>query len=83
MPGAGQFLSNIKTSSSILNAALQYPYKQLKENIGMDESGYWKVPESVIDPIDVLIAGIESAVSIASILLTSSGMIVESPLPKN
>lgn len=32
----------------------------------------------VIDPVDVLIAGIESAVSIAGILLTSSGMIVES-----
>ncbi|MBM3272299.1 hypothetical protein FJY94_03440 [Candidatus Kaiserbacteria bacterium] len=33
----------------------------------------------VIDPVDVLIAGIQSAVSIASLLLTTSGMIVEAP----
>jgi chaperonin GroEL len=32
----------------------------------------------VSDPVDVLIAGIESAVSIASLLVTTSGMIVES-----
>lgn len=31
----------------------------------------------VIDPVEVLIAGVESAVSIASILVTSHGMIVE------
>ena len=37
----------------------------------------------VIDPVQVLIAGIESAVSIASILITSKGMIVEVlPQPK-
>ena len=33
----------------------------------------------VIDPVDVLTAGLESAVSIAEVLLTSSGMIVETP----
>lgn len=32
---------------------------------------------SVVDPVDALVAGIESAVSIASILLTSHGMLVE------
>lgn len=31
----------------------------------------------VMDPVDVLIAGVESAVSIASLLLTSSGLIAE------
>lgn len=31
----------------------------------------------VVDPVDVLLAGVESAVSIASILITSSGIIVE------
>jgi len=32
----------------------------------------------VLDPVEALIAGLESAVSIASMLLTSHGMIVES-----
>ena len=32
----------------------------------------------VVDPVEVLIAGCESAISIASVLLTSSGMVVES-----
>jgi len=36
----------------------------------------------VIDPVEVLIAGVESAVSIASVLITSSGMIVEHPVDK-
>jgi chaperonin GroEL len=31
----------------------------------------------VVDPVEVLIAGVESAISIASVLLTSSGMIVD------
>ena len=31
----------------------------------------------VVDPVDVLIAGCESAVSIAGVLLTVSGMIIE------
>lgn len=33
----------------------------------------------VVDPVDVLIAGVESAVSIASLLITQSGMIIEPP----
>jgi len=89
--GAGLALSKIKTSSPILNEALQYPARQLRENMGMDET-ILKDDEAinvvtkkvgkfldvgVIDPVDVLIAGVESAVSIASILVTSSGMIID------
>lgn len=92
--GAGLALSSIKTSSPILNEALKYPAKQLRENMGIDEELSLKVDEAlnvvtgksgyfmdvgVMDPVDVLLAGVESAVSIASILVTSSGMIVESP----
>lgn len=89
--GAGLALARINTSSPILNEALQYPHRQLLENMGIDphttlkdevmnvvtgEVGpYLKV--GVVDPVDVLLAGVESAVSIASILVTSSGMIVE------
>lgn len=93
--GSGLSLARIKTSSPILNEALKYPARQLRENMGLDgdikdikdgealnvvtgKTGAF-LDVGVVDPVDVLIAGVESAVSIAGILLTSSGMIVESP----
>lgn len=94
VPGGGVALSSIKTSSPILNAALQEPFRQLKENVGLETHPSLKKNEAinvvtgetgdfikvgVMDPVDVLIAGVESAVSIASLLLTASGMIVEPP----
>ena len=95
--GAGLSLASVKTSSSILNEALKYPARQLRENMGLDEdinadvshvtnvvtgkSGKF-MDVGVVDPVNVLLAGVESAVSIASILLTSSGMIVESAVKK-
>lgn len=92
--GSGLSLTRLKTSSPILNDALKYPHKQLMENMGIDEMPLLKDDEAmnvvtgkigkylevgVIDPVDVLIAGVESAVSIASLLVTTSGMIVEKP----
>jgi len=91
--GGGLSLARIKTSSSILNEALKYPHRQLLENMGLDSldipqnKGYNVITGQVgdfmevgvIDPVNVLIAAIESAVSIASLLLTSSGMIIEVP----
>jgi len=90
--GAGLALAQIKTSSPILNESLKYPSRQLLENAGIEDnlnldenhvlnvvtvkSGHF-MSVGVMDPIDSLIAGAESAVSIASILLTSSGMIVD------
>jgi len=92
--GAGLALAGLVTSSPILNEALKYPARQLRENMGIDgepefakdkalnvvtgETGNF-MEVGVMDPVEVLIAGVESAVSIASILLTSSGMIVETP----
>lgn len=89
--GAGIALSNLKTSSTILNKALKHPHKQLLENMGLEgvelksgeaynvvtgEQGpFMKV--GVVDPVAVLIAGIESAVSIAQILVTTHGILVE------
>lgn len=94
VPGGGIALSQIKTSSDLLNRALEKPHKQLLENMGIDkapdvkkgdalnvvtgEVGPW-MKVGVLDPVDVLIAGIESAVSIACLLVTVSGMIVETP----
>lgn len=92
--GAGLGLSRLNTSSEILNKALQAPFKQLKVNMGLDNIKPLKAEEAinvitgetgnfmkvgVIDPVDVLIAGIESAVSIATLLMTVTGMIVEKP----
>jgi len=69
------------------------PSKQLMENVGIDKIGDLKEDEAlnvvtgqrgnflevgVVDSVDELIAGVESAVSIASILVTSTGIIVES-----
>lgn len=96
--GGGLALARVKTSSSILNEALKYPSKQLRENMGLDESEEFSADEArnmvtgevgkfmdvgVIDPVGVLIAGVESAVSIASILVTSAGMIIETPRVNN
>jgi chaperonin GroEL len=92
--GAGLSLARVETSSPILNEALQYPFRQLMNNMGLDHeakefgsSNALNVKTGktgpflqvgVIDPVNVLIAGVESAVSIASLLVTASGMIVES-----
>lgn len=92
--GGGIALTNIKTSSEIMNAALQVPFRQLKNNVGLDshralipgeainvvtgDIGPWQ-KVGVMDPVDVLIAQIDSAVSIASLLITTSGMIIEEP----
>ncbi len=91
--GGGACLASIKTSSKLLNEALKKPHQQLCENVGVLEAEY-KPGEAfnvvtgktgsfmkvgVLDPADVLVAGIESAVSISSLLLTMSGLIVEPP----
>lgn len=99
VPGAGIALASLKTSSPILNEALKEPFKQLKDNVGIEEHAPLKNGEAinavtgevgpfmkvgVMDPVEVLIAGVESAISIASLLITSSGMIVEKPIePKH
>lgn len=92
--GGGVALANLKTSSSLLNNALKVPFRQLMQNMGMleeqplregqalnvvtEEIGPW-YEVGVVDPVDVLIAQIEGAVSIASLLVTTSGLLVENP----
>ncbi len=91
--GGGMALARVKTSSSILNEALQAPARQVFRNMGgdtiseyIDRNDSWNLVTGeqgnfmdvgVADPVDVLLAGVESAVSIASLLVTTSGMIVE------
>lgn len=92
--GSGLGLARIETSSPILNEALKHPARQLRENMGLDPHTEIKAGEAqnmvtgeigpfmkvgVMDPAKVLLAGVESAVSIASLLLTSHGILVESP----
>ena len=92
--GGGLALLDLITSSEIVNNAVKVPFRQLKINVNLDkhreltkdeainvvsgEIGPWK-DVGVMDPVDVLIAQLESAVSIASLLVTTSGMIVEDP----
>lgn len=92
--GGGIGLANIYTKSELMNDALKAPFRQLKLNSGVDshrklkkgealnvvtgEIGDW-MKVGVLDPLDVLIAQLESAVSIVSLLVTTSGMIVEAP----
>lgn len=92
--GGGLALSRIKTSSELLNNALQVPFRQLKDNVGLEDHRDLKDEEAinvvtgkignylevgVMDPVEVLIAQVESAISIACQLITTSGMIVEIP----
>lgn len=94
VPGGGIALANLETGSDLLNAALKEPFRQLKLNSGVDEHRKLKPGEAinvvtgeigewmkvgVADPRDVILAQLESAVSIASLLVTTSGMIVEAP----
>ena len=70
IPGAGKSLTDIKTSSELLNHALQAPRKQLEVN------GAKYLNENTVDPTDVVITALESAVSIASGLLEIGGISV-------
>lgn len=90
--GSGVALSQLETQSDILNEALKYPLRQIYANMGQDSPKNLGNDEAinlvtgfrgpflevgVLDPVDSLVSGIESAVSIASVLLTSSGILVE------
>ena len=66
--GAGMTYNDITTSSEILNNALKAPRKQLEAN------GKEFLDENVVDPAGVLIAALESAVSIACGLITIGGI---------
>lgn len=67
--GAGKTLSSIETSSEILNKALKAPRSKLEEN------GKEFLDDKVFDPADVVIAALESAVSIGCGLIEMSGII--------
>lgn len=69
VPGAGMTFAETKTSSELLNKALQAPRKQLEDN------GAEFLDEGVTDPAGVLIAALETASSIACGLLTMGGII--------
>lgn len=67
--GGGRTYEKLKTSSPVLNEALKAPRKKLEEN------GKEFLDDKVVDPTDVLIAALESAVSIATGLVTLGGVI--------
>lgn len=67
--GAGRTFESIKTSSEILNKALKAPRYYLERN------GVQHLSENVYDPALVLIASLETAVSIACGLIEIGGII--------
>ena len=75
--GAGQAYLDIKVKSKGLQEALKAPHGQIIENIG--EGDYSKVQ----DPTEVLIAALESAVSIACLLIELKGIKVATKKQEN
>lgn len=88
--GSGIALAELTTSSKILNNALKASYNQLRINSNITESlasgeaintvtgevgPFLEV--GVIDPVEVLIAGVECAVSVANTLATTRGIIYQ------
>ena len=72
--GAGVTLADIKTPSSVLNKALQVPHETLLKNLEVDTL---EVGENIVDPVAVLIAGVESAISIVNLLITTKGILCD------
>ena len=72
--GAGTTLSEIETSSPILNKALKVPHKTLLTNLEVDSL---PIGDDIVDPVAVLIAGVESAISIVNLLITTKGILVD------
>lgn len=70
VPGAGKTLTNITTSSELLNKALKAPRAQLELN------GAMYLDENTVDPTDVIITALQAGVSIASGLLEIGGVSV-------
>jgi len=87
--GSGMALRDIETSSQVINDALKIPYQTICKNMETAESpqsiafnfvtkeigDYFEV--GVIDSVEVLTAAIDSAVSVACLLLKSKGIYVE------
>ena len=74
--GGGLVFSEAQTDSEVLNAALKFPREQLEAN-GKDA-----LSDDAIDPAGVVIAALESAVSVACSLIDCGGIIapkVEEP----
>lgn len=67
--GGGLSLIDIETESEVLNAALKFPREQLEAN------GKEALSDSAIDPAGVLIAALESGVSVAIYLIDCGGII--------
>ena len=75
-------LKNLFVEGKLLKLVKEPAHRRLNEgeaiNVVTEEIGPWQ-EVGVVDPVDVLIAQIEGAVSIATLLVTTSGMIVENP----
>jgi len=59
---------------SFKNKALKVPHETLLVNLEVDSL---PVGDDIIDPVDVLIAGVESAISIVNLLITTKGILCD------
>lgn len=91
--GGGLSLYGLKTSSGVLNEALKAPFRQLSENCDIDikpetlkdnevvdfSTGEVKdyLSGGIYDPVDVVVAALESAVSVATLLISCKGIITD------
>lgn len=91
--GAGLSLARLETNSTILNTALKAPFEQLRANSYLSHTLVDLKPNEaidartdtvgdyielgIIDPVEVLCAGLENAVSVATLLITMTGVIYE------
>ena len=68
VPGAGKAFTEVTTSSELLNKALKAPREQLEKN------GTKYLVKNTVDPLEVVLTSLESAVSIASGLIELGGI---------
>jgi chaperonin GroEL len=67
--GGGKAFSGFNTDSEVLNVALRFPREQLEAN------GKEALSGDAIDPVGVVVAALESAVSVAGSLIDCGGVI--------
>jgi chaperonin GroEL len=79
--GGGVTLKEIaeEMELNILTEALKRPYAQIQENAG----GFLEIGDDIIDPVKTVVSAVESACSLAGLVLTTEVVIAEKNDKKN
>lgn len=76
LPGGGQALASVAEelgADALLYSTLKEPARRILANAG----GVLDIPSTVVDPFIVVKAGLENAVSVVKVLLTTEGVIAD------